>query len=276
MSLTIGQLYRGTTPIICGGYGLDACHELKNGNWNPIASLSKMRGYATAALLSSTEDKEEDDLLLIVGGFNPIGPEFLPKAETFDGTSWSFGRFSEMPEALDRSCFGKINNTMWFHIGGSTVFFGDTRNTYFFNVVENKWLPGPELNVERNAHSCGLANWKNPNTGQVDRVVVVAGGNSLSLSLSSVELLYLNECETSDSGWVTGPSLPSKTSYAEMVSFRNTLVMIGGSDDREESNRFYQLSSPEGPWVSMNQTMKEERALHVAFFVPDELVNCHK
>jgi hypothetical protein len=31
----------------------------------------------------------------------------------------------------------------------------------------------------------------------------------------------------------------------------------------------------DGPWVKMEQTLKEGRSIHVSFLVPDELVNCH-
>jgi len=42
-----------------------------------------------------------------------------------------------------------------------------------------------------------------------------------------------------------------------------------------DGKHMYKLSSPNGHWTEMKQTLKESRYYHASFLVPDELVNCH-
>jgi hypothetical protein len=148
-----------------------------------------------------------------------------------------------------------------------------TDNTYFFNVIENKWIQGPRLIESRIDHSCGILHWNNPDTGSMEQVVVVAGGYSaFSSYLDSVELLFLDNL---DAGWVEGPILPGSALQATMVEFQGGVILIGGYGD-VDSLHLYQLSSPTGKWTEMKQTLKEARSYHVSFLVPDELVNCHE
>jgi hypothetical protein len=81
----------------------------------------------------------------------------------------------------------------------------------------------------------------------------------------------LNELEASGAGWVMGPSPPEGIRYSTMNEFQNGVILIGGENQVE----LYQLTSPNGTWTKMKQTLKEERFGHVSFLIPDELVNCH-
>jgi hypothetical protein len=131
---------------------------------------------------------------------------------------------------------------------------------------------GPLLNDERWGHSCGVMNWLNPTTNQAEKIVVAAGGGYLS----SVELLYLEKWETNNEGWLIGPSLQNTAGWTAMVEFEGTVILVGGSDvSKEDYSQLLQLSSPEGPWIELEQTLKNARSYHTAFLVPDELVNCH-
>jgi len=58
--------------------------------------------------------------------------------------------------------------------------------------------------------------------------------------------------------------------YSTMTEYNNTAILVGGL-----SNKYlYQLSSPDDQWVEMKQALKERRAAHVAFLIPDNIVNC--
>jgi 16S rRNA U516 pseudouridylate synthase RsuA-like enzyme len=81
----------------------------------------------------------------------------------------------------------------------------------------------------------------------------------------------LNELEASGARWVMGPSLPKAIFASTMNEFQNGVILIGGENQVE----LYQLTSPNGTWTKMKQTLKEGRYGHVSFLVPDELVNCH-
>ena len=70
------------------------------------------------------------------------------------------------------------------------------------------------------------------------------------------------------SEWISGPSLPNSAMVSTMIEYQNSVIVIDGA-------HLYQLSSSSGPWVEMKQTLKEKRALHVSFLIPDYLTNCH-
>ena len=268
----MGQLYQGKTPVICGGgdgpdYKSD-CHSFENGIWNKIANMNEPRYWAA----STTFSQGEDDILLMTGGQNKDG--YLSTVESFDGQTWNLGRFSDMPESIKSHCLVKINNSMLFQIGGfKDSSYTDTGKTYFFDIIENQWLPGPDLNQPRHFQSCGVMNWINPNSEAEEKIVVVAAGGDIDSPPMKVELLYLNDLQT---GWVFGPSLLGDLliSDSRMIEFQNSVILIGGGYTHVDGKGLYQLSSPNGEWTKMRQTLREGRMSHVAFLIPDELVDC--
>ena len=70
---------------------------------------------------------------------------------------------------------------------------------------------------------------------------------------------------------MTGPTLPKRIMGSSMVSFEGEVILIGGF----ETPNLYRLSSPNGTWLEMEQTLTTEKIEFVSFLVPDELVNCH-
>jgi hypothetical protein len=168
-----GQLYNRKTPIICGGYasGIHCeCYSLKDGAWQSIQSLNECR-YATAsAVFSNPNDNDEDDILFITGGRE--GSTTLSTVESFDGNVWNQTMFADLPSTIQFHCMVKINNTMLLQIGGTIDNFesGTTENTYFFDIIQDKWIAGPKLNVGRIYHSCAVMNWMNPETDSVEKV----------------------------------------------------------------------------------------------------------
>ncbi len=265
-----GQLFQGKTPIICGGgngadYRSD-CHSFKNGTWNQIASLSEQKYWSASA----TFLYGKDEILLMTGGKN--GTELYSTVESFDGQIWNRETFTDLPESVFLHCLVKINNSMLLQIGGS-YYSTQTGKTYFFDINENKWLPGPTLKQPRQFHSCGVMNWINPETGTEEKIVVVVGGNDEGSDRKGVELLYLNDLQT---GWVFGPSvLGTRRIYeSRMIEFQNSVILIGGGYEDIDGTHLYQLSSPTGQWKLLRPRLKEGRMSHVAFLVPDELVDC--
>ena len=138
----------------------------------------------------------------------------------------------------------------------------------------NKWTDGPFLNIGRKYLSCGILRWKIPESGKLIKIVVAAGGKNQGSDLSSVELLYLNDDDTNNGGWVMGPELPQTIYSSTMVEYNNSVILIGGRYDGSYNRHLYKLSSPNGTWSEMKQVLKTPRAFHVSFLVPDEIVNC--
>ena len=269
----MGQLFQSKTPIICGGWNAmvvwSECLSFENRTWKTIASMNASRQWSGYAAFS----QGDDDILLVTGGNENNGGSLLNSVEFFDGQFWNAEKFSYLPESVHLHCLVKINNSMLFQIGGTTIHETSTEKTYLFDIDQNQWIPGPYLNQPRHFHSCGVMNWINPSTETEEKVVVVAGGQSPR----KVELLYLNDLQT---GWVFGPSLLGDLliSGSSMIEFQNSVILIGGDNEANsedfDGKGLYQLSSPNGEWTKMRQNLKEKRMSHVAFLIPDELVDC--
>jgi len=125
-------------------------------------------------------------------------------------------------------------------VGGSETSIGlsaPVSATHFYAVHENQWSPGPTLNRARAGAGCGVLNWMNPQTNQMEKIVVVAGG----YQSSKTELLYVDRI--GDYSWIMGPSLPTNNAVSSMVEFQNSVILIGGQYPIG-SRDLYQLSSP--------------------------------
>jgi hypothetical protein len=101
--------------------------------------------------------------------------------------------------------------------------------------------PGPNLNTARFAAACGVLNWMNPQSNQMEKIVVAAGGRNSGGYMSTTELLYVDRI--GNYNWVMGPSLPLANGYATMVEFHNSVILVGGYYNTASKN-LIQLSSP--------------------------------
>ena len=108
--------------------------------------------------------------------------------------------------------------------------------------------------------------WRNPDTGEEETVVVVAGGSNVAISpSSSSELLFVDRAT---SAWQKGPSLPQSTEFATMFAFEDSLVLFDGGC-------VYQLDDPvNGNWTQLPVNVTEPRFNEVAFLIPDNLAEC--
>ena len=91
---------------------------------------------------------------MITGG--SADGEILSSVESYDLESgvWIQDRFSALPEPVLIHCLVKVNDTNLLLIGGTLDNnpSGATANTYFFNILENTWIPGPPLRTPRSAN----------------------------------------------------------------------------------------------------------------------------
>jgi hypothetical protein len=274
VSTATGKLYQGTTPIICGGFKSTyrcECQSFKNGAWQPEASLNTCRGHPQSVVFKNPS-KQNDDILMISGGTDLANINSL--VESYDGKSWDQRRIATMPELVPQHCLVKINDSMLMSIGGIEALTSWTPKTYFLDINKNIWMEGPPIITPRAQHSCAIMNWKNPNTGKLEKVVVVAGGRErYGDDLNSVELLFL---ENYKNGFNPGPTLPLRVWYLSLVEFRSGVILVGGQYKNGTLNQnLYELLSPTAAWTKMKQTLKGKPACDVAFLIPDDLVSCH-
>jgi len=270
-----GQLLNGNIPIICGGTRNECdCYTYQSNSWKSTPNPTECRKFASSATLKVADEKE---VLILAGGADK-SKIILKSVESFNGTVWDNQQFEDLPEAVSGNCIVKINSSVLLSIGGVGENSTPTKSTFFFDAHVNKWTPGPSINIPRNGLSCGLLKWTKPDSDQSSKIVVVVGGQTDGefepRFLDSVELLYLDDYDTPNGQWITGPELPRKSFEAQLIEYKNSVILVGGGVDQQTN--FYELSSPEGPWVVMRQSLKADRSYHVAFLVPDEIVNCHK
>ena len=76
------------------------------------------------------------------------------------------------------NCLVEINSTTLLSIGGSSLLPPNdaaientrTTETAFYDSASKKWTQGPRINVPRHGHSCATMNFKNPTTGEAEKV----------------------------------------------------------------------------------------------------------
>ncbi len=77
--------------------------------------------------------------------------------------------------------------------------------------------------------------------------------------------------------WRKGPDLPFGIAGAQMVEDPNGgVVLVGGRSNRRHLDTLYQLphGGAHAVWTKMEQKLKIGRSGHVAFLVPDDVVDC--
>ena len=252
-------------PMFCGGHDEPNiycdCFTYEQSQWVSVAPMPTCRSFSASAGLLNQEDRKSR--FVIAGGYNSGE---LSNVETYDGTFWH--SLPDLPAPKYAPCLVAINETVLLSIGGEPL----TTETFFYNAELNQWLPGPELLKARSLASCAMVEWKNPADGQLEAIVVVAGGFNGKDYLSSTELLYINDISK---GWQPGPELPLTVHGSVMVEYNDSLVLIGGFGE-VDGRHFYQLTSQDGPWIEMEQTLPIGKYYHLAFLIPDELTDCQQ
>jgi hypothetical protein len=230
--------------------------------WKSAESMTFARKRAAVSLSpfsTSTSQK-----LFVTGGYESV--DELDTAEILTDKGW---RIVSSPPVSGHCSVG-VNATTVMVIGGRQNRTSSSA-TYFFNTDKNTWTEGPKLKQARQGHSCGrVRNQKEQYS------LVVAGGFNGPL-LSSVEIL-----DEGAGQWREGPELPFAISDSQMVESKDGgVVLLGGWAPREKPTRldtFFKLrhSGVGAKWELMSQRLKTGRSGHLAFLVPDNLVNCSK
>ena len=310
-----GLLFQKKLPIVCGQNNFPACHYLcfsyENGNWNLLANFPECRERSqltTLHLKNNLTNKLEESLVIF--------SENSPNVITFNGNTWKLKGIppilpvtttspviSTTPTTnlqttpttspppptpiipLGKNCIARINETFLMFIGGVG------NETFFFDSVQNIIIPGPNLNYNRRWPRCGVMNWKNPQTGELQKVIITVGGidrgqnyyyyqqnwNSWhKLNAPSVELLFINDNDILNSQWTIGPPIPKVLSPIEIVEYQNGVIAVGGAFfEVADSFHVYKLASPNGKWVPIQKSYKEAKLDFFSLLLPDESADCY-
>jgi hypothetical protein len=219
----IAFLYNKITPISCKLGGL--CYSFEDGRmWKdgPKYPWQCDHSVTFSSFTERTNKKIQDIVLLHCGQYNAT-------VFSFDGMQWRTGVYADLPVHIRDNCMVRINDSMVMVMGGykHSVPGYMAGDSYFFNVIENKWIIGPQLIKTRGSPVCGVMTWKK------NRVIVVAGGYELKspdVPLKSVEFLFLNDFDNFNLSWVEGPSLPYFIEGTALVEFDNGVILVGGQE----------------------------------------------
>jgi hypothetical protein len=221
--------------------------------------MNSERAFARAAKL-------QDGKLLETGGH---GSSFLNSAEMLTVEGWE-NNIPSLPVTIWSHCMVTVNSTTVMAIGGNQ---NDevSGKSFYFTFGQQSWTEGPELKYKRSDYDCGRIR-KDKHSHEMS--ILVAGGyDGYKSYLSSAEILDAGSNE-----WHTGPELPFAIGYYQMVEDQNGgVVLIGGRSSSVSSlGTLYHLphGGQDAVWTKMEQKLKAERSEHIAFLVPDHIVDC--
>jgi hypothetical protein len=265
----IGGLGYDDTPIICGGLNETTSYtnkyfSLNESEW--ISSPDKRSAKAFAAV-SVSPNQTSLSKLFVTGG-QISSSSFLNTTEALTPNGWKTLPQS-LPVNIHLHCSVFVNSTTLIIIGGiqNEVY---SPLTYYLNTDSNFWVSGPTLNIERCQQGCGKIR-KDRHSSEFS--IIVAGGSNGSNWRSTVELL-----DGAAFNWRMGPRLPMGILSSKMVEDPNGgVILIGGlSDSNVYENSLFQLAhgGEDAVWTKMDQKLKIGRYWHVAFLVPDYMVDC--
>jgi hypothetical protein len=278
MEVTFGGLGLNDEPVICGGQEYrvwqhsNKCFALADNEWIVSPSLRVPRAFAA---VSPSPYPSRSQKFFVTGGLNDLFNHNTAEVLTEQG-------WKTLPQSLPVTIFGHcsvlINSTTVMVIGGLQNKIMSSK-TFYFNTENEVWTEGPQLKNKRADLSCGRIR-KNSQSQELS--VIVAGGWNGAKILSSVEILDLGSNE-----WRKGSDLSFGIDHAKMVEDLNGgVILVGGrsvpNPGDEDSQLKYYLDTlfqlPHGEanaeWTQMQQKLKYPRFDHVAFLVPDNIVNC--
>ena len=262
-----GEVDNNGNPIICGGStSKKDCKMFENGSWKTSNPLIQ-GGFDFA--MSKAPFKNDSASLVLTGGFSS-GTGFDRVEVLVDG-QWEKMPFN-LPVKLYNHCMVRYEDTSIMVIGGQQLTKAFSANTFFLNLVGQKWIEGPTLKNARQFHACSRIL---TSAGSSDYSIIVAGGNNGSY-ISSVEIL-----DDGSSTWRAGPDLPTTICCGVLVEHpAGGVVLIGGKSGATTFlDTLYYLphAGPDAEWELLDQKLSLARGQHTAFFVPDEVAShCYK
>ncbi len=257
----IGGLGFQNMPMICTK--TSDCYSFDRNKW---ASSPNTQARRLFGAVSPSPYPTKSYKLFLTGG------ESSDTAEVLTEHGWKALPHT-IPVLIAAHCAVLVNSTTVMVIGGRQRNGFSSKSSYFFNTENEIWREGPQLKNERNSHSCGTIR---KNSQSQEFSVIVAGGWDGKKVMPSVEIL-----DPGSNEWRKGPELPFGIWVAQMISDQNGgAILVGGRGGTFPNYKYldtlYQLphGGADAEWFEMEQKLETGRANHVAFLVPDSLVDC--
>ena len=261
-----GVLIQKKIPLVCSGHpDRTTCYLLKNNAWVQTGSLNVSR--YSSVMLPNSPFQDPTHQATIIGGYS------TNTVEVFNGTSWSLMKPVLPVTFLGLACAVYTNPTTIFIVAGEDNINQYSQKTYYFNSLEQQWVPGPKVMTGRFAHACGRIQ-RNQNGGKLSTIVV--GGIYNLANLDSVEIL-----DDDSSTWRAGPKLPGALNGAAMFEDpRGGLIVVGGGISpgvvSAISSNLYRLrhAGSNAQWETLAQKTQLMVMHSLAIPIPDEIALC--
>ena len=174
---------------------------------SPIAEMSKKRQLAASVAVGKR--------LWVTGGLDQTYRE-IQATEFVDPVNETVQAGPNLPGTFASHCILMVNTSTAMLIGNS---IGWQQESWFYNFEgqETGWILGPDLNIGRSSHACGLIK-DSESTGMM--LVIAAGGEDER----STESFVLGTHE-----WIMGPDLPYDVILNGVSTpDQKTMLLLGG------------------------------------------------
>ena len=177
--------------VICGGHKENRCFIHKQNQWMPLTNMTTKRGFATATEVNN-------DQTLVIGGYD--GNDVLKTTELISSSGTEKGK--DFTEPIHSHCSFKINGTHALVTGGGhDKSDSASASTWFVDLSNTTFTPGPTMNRKRMLHGCATFRLGTKSFG------IVAGG----WAGGSTEIIELDEESPT---WTEGMQEKSKNSLS--------------------------------------------------------------
>ena len=260
------------TVLVCGGrqsnQESNECYTLnQNGDWEGDQSAALQTPRYDAA----TGSVVINDQLVIIGGYGSSGKlstiELIkPKTEA------KVLEEVELPHGLRSACAVAWNSSTIFVVGGWSTddfdpFFEITtpnNRTYFIDVNNGRYVPGPSLRHGRKGHACQTM------TVQGKEYVIVTGGFANGRDEQSTEIL---EKSNEAKEWtVSNSQLPGGNKHHQMVASPDGHSVYAINQINKNIYRYSCRSHINTcSWTKSQTQLKYEHDNAIAIPIPDAL-----
>ncbi len=264
-------------PIVCAGSyrengvrkSRDTCHFLQFENqqwtWTQLDKTMSEKRFMPASIIT-----DDGRTLWVTGGYNDQIETTFKSTDlvsisdnngALTGASFTIKPGPNLPETVAKHCLVKLNSSTAMMIGGDNELDPVKRKTFFLDIQTGRSLPGPELNMARCWHKCGVL----LDPGDGNHQVVLAAGGLNGDYLKSTEMWVVG----SNQGWTEGPDLPVHINHAEEVVVNNVnKLLVVGCGEPETMMYLFEHDWNEGwIWSKLDQELSMPRKRSMSMLI---------
>ena len=195
--------------------------------------------------------------LILIGGTNSVDVKMVSPNEKKS--------LPDIPVEVSGHCVTKLDEKT-IMVAGGFVAGAYTKDTWVLDLQTETWSPSHPMITTRFNPMCTMFKIG-------DKAInVVAGGWD---GYGRTDLVEYFDYQA-NSGWIQGQPMPMELNLANMVSYGQGALVIGGKDNGNEvRTEIHQLvcgfSLSDCKWKTLDQKLEYPRSRHVSMLIPDSL-----